>query len=99
MVRELSCAGAGGPISPRSRSTWANWPDLVFADIFMPELDGTAPVRSLKKELPNPYGILVSAQSENLCEELAKGGAFAFIPKIDLTIEALVQVLRQERLG
>ncbi len=72
-------------------------PDLVIADIFMPELEGTALARTLKEELPKLCVILVSAYSESAYEEVARGtGAIAYIPKIELTVEVLEQILRQE---
>ena len=73
-------------------------PDLVIADIFMPESDGIALARNLHQEFPFLRVVLVSAHSDKMYGELATSvGAHAFIPKIDLTVEVLEQVLRQAR--
>ena len=72
-------------------------PDLVIADMYMPEPDGLEVVRYVQSHFPGMKAILVSAQEERLYERLAREeGALAFVPKSRLSLEALRQALKGE---
>ena len=72
-------------------------PDLVIADIYMPEPDGLEVARYVKRHLSGVKAILVSAYEERVYERLAKEeGALAFIPKAKLSLNALRQALKGE---
>jgi YesN/AraC family two-component response regulator len=73
-------------------------PDLVIADVDMPDLDGLEVARSVQHQQPGIKVILFSSHTEPLYEKLArKEGALAFIPKSKLSLDALQQALRKER--
>ena len=72
-------------------------PDLVIADIYMPEPDGLEVARYVKRHFSGVKAILVSAYEERVYERLAKEeGALAFIPKARLSLDALRQALKGE---
>jgi len=72
-------------------------PDLVIADIYMPEPDGLEVARYVKRHFSGVKAILVSAYEERVYERLAKEeGALAFIPKAKLSLNALRQALKEE---
>jgi YesN/AraC family two-component response regulator len=72
-------------------------PDLVIADIYMPEPDGLEVARYVKRHFSGVKAILVSAYEERVYERLAKEeGALAFIPKAKLSLNALRQALKGE---
>ncbi len=70
-------------------------PDLVIADIYMPEPDGLEVARYVRHNFSGVKAILVSAYEEHVYERLAKDeGALAFIPKAKLYLAALRQALK-----
>ena len=70
-------------------------PDLVIADIYMPDLDGFDVARHLKRHFPEINVILVSARGEPIHERLARDeGALAFLPKTRITRDALCLALQ-----
>ncbi len=70
-------------------------PDLVIADIYMPDADGLEVARYVERHYPAVRVILVSAQEERIFEQLARQeGALAFIPKLKLSLDALRQILQ-----
>lgn len=72
-------------------------PDLVIADMYMPEPDGLEVTRYVQHNFPDTKAILVSAHEGYVYERLAREeGALAFIPKVKLSLEALRQALREE---
>ncbi len=72
-------------------------PDLLIMDVFMPNGDGPQVARTLQRRAPEIKTILISANVGNVYEQLAETqGAEGFIPKIDLTIDALRAVLEKE---
>jgi two-component system response regulator YesN len=72
-------------------------PDLVIADMYMPEPDGLEVTRYVQSNFPNTKAILVSAHEERVYERLARQeGALAFITKVRLSLEALRQALKKE---
>lgn len=72
-------------------------PDVVIADIFMPELDGLEVARYLHDHLPDVKVILISTYTGDIYEKMAREeGAIAFIPKSKLSLDALLQALPGE---
>lgn len=70
-------------------------PDLVIADMYMPEPDGLEVARYVQHNFSGVKAILVSAYEEHVYERLAKDeGALAFIPKAKLSLDALRQALK-----
>ena len=71
-------------------------PDLVLADIYMPDLDGLEVARYIREHFSGMKVILVSAAGGQAYERLAaEEGALAFIPKADLSLDALRRVLQR----
>ncbi len=63
-------------------------------DVFMPDGEGTQVAGVLQRRAPKIKIILISATAGAVYERLAQSqGAVGFIPKIDLTINALRAVL------
>ena len=72
-------------------------PDLVIADMYIPEPDGLEVARYIQSNFSNIKAIIVSAYEERVYERLAKEeGALAFIPKSKLSLDVLRQALRGE---
>jgi two-component system response regulator YesN len=70
-------------------------PDLVIADIYMPEPDGLEVARYVRHNFSGVKAILVSAYEEHVYERLARDeGALAFIPKAKLSLAALRRALK-----
>lgn len=70
-------------------------PDLIIADMYMPEPDGLEVARYVQRHFSNIKAILVSAYEERVYERLAKDeGALAFIPKTKLSLDALRRALQ-----
>ena len=69
-------------------------PDLVIADMYMPDPDGLEVARYVQNNFPGTKAILVSAHKDRVYEKLASDeGALAFIPKTRLSLDALRQAL------
>ena len=72
-------------------------PDLVIADMYMPDPDGLEVARYVQRHFSGIKAILVSAYEERVYERLAREeGALAFIPKARLSLDALRQALKGE---
>ncbi len=73
-------------------------PDLVIADMYVPEPDGLEVARYVQRHFSGMMkAILVSAYEERVYERLAREeGALAFIPKARLSLDALRQALKGE---
>jgi two-component system response regulator YesN len=68
-------------------------PDLVIADLFMPDMDGLEVLQSISKNYPSIKIILTSACDERVYSKLAKEeGALCFIPKAELSLNSLFQI-------
>ncbi len=71
-------------------------PDLVIADMYMPEPDGLEVAKYVQDLFPNTKAILVSAHEERVYQRLAKeAGALTFIPKVTFSLDVLRQALRE----
>jgi YesN/AraC family two-component response regulator len=71
-------------------------PDVVIADMYMPEPDGLEVARYVQRHFAGIKAIVVSAYEERVYERLAKEeGALAFIPKARLSLDALRQALKE----
>ena len=72
-------------------------PDVVIADIYMPDGDGLDVARSLRRDQPGIKTILVSAHTDRAYERLAEeADALAFIPKSRVSLDALMEHLERE---
>ena len=72
-------------------------PDLVIADVYMPEPDGVEVARYVTQHFPDIKVILISAHEERVYRSLARReGALTFIPKMRLSLYALRQALQGE---
>ena len=68
-------------------------PDLVIADVFMPDLDGLEIVQHIHKRYPAIKLILTSACHERAYAKMAKKeGALCFIPKVEFSLDYLDRV-------
>jgi len=74
-------------------------PDLVIADIYIPDPDGLEVAQYVQSHFPDIKVILVSAHAERIYKKLARDeGALGFIPKVSLSLETLRQTLQSEML-
>lgn len=72
-------------------------PDLILSDIDMPDIDGLDMTREVRDKFPNANVILFSGYAGRGYERLAQEeGALGFIPKMQLSLETVGQVLRGE---
>lgn len=72
-------------------------PNLVITDVDMPDGDGLEVVRILREQVPAVQVIVISGNTGKGYERLAREeGATAFIPKAQLSLEVLSQVLLEE---
>lgn len=68
--------------------------DLMIVDIYMPGMDGLEVARHVQRHHPGVGVVLVSAGRDKIYQRLARDeGALAFIPKLNLTLDALRRVL------
>jgi DNA-binding NarL/FixJ family response regulator len=69
-------------------------PDLAVIDVFMPEMNGLAAVREIKKVMPSlPVLIFTLHDSHQIRIESEKAGADAVLPKADGGVQ-LSQTIR-----
>ncbi len=71
-------------------------PDIVILELDIPEINGIAALRRLKRNHPRVKVLIYSAQSENVYAlSCIKAGAFGYLPKtarIDQILNALTQI-------
>ena len=73
-------------------------PDVLIADVYMPEPDGLEVARYLRLHFPAIKAILISAHEERTYARLAREeGALAFIPKAKLSVETLSRTLQGQK--
>ena len=71
-------------------------PDLVLADVEMPEMDGIDIVKIMAGQWPDVGVILISSNNEPFYYQAAKESrALTFIAKTDLSVAAIQQALRE----
>ena len=69
-------------------------PDLVLADLMMPDLDGLQLMAEIRRLHPQiPVVLMTASGNEQMVVEALRGGAASYIPKVDLRRE-LVQTLQ-----
>ncbi len=74
----------------------AHLPDLVLADVEMPEMDGIDMAKIIARQWPDIGVILISSNNEPFYYQAAKeSSALAFILKNDLSLATIQQVLRE----
>ncbi len=74
----------------------AHLPDLVLADVEMPEMDGIDIAKIMAGQWPDVGVILISGNNEPFYYQAAKESrALAFIAKTDLSVAAIQQALRE----
>jgi len=72
-------------------------PDLVIADMYIPEPDGLELVRLVQESYPEVKAILISAHEDRVYRRLAReAGALTFIPKVSFSMAAVRQALQGE---
>ncbi len=72
-------------------------PDLLIADVEMPEFNGLYVARRIRREWPETNVILISNHDAPTYEKLAiEAGALAFIPKTGLSLQALQHAWKRE---
>jgi two-component system, cell cycle sensor histidine kinase and response regulator CckA len=68
--------------------------DLVVSDVVMPEMDGPALMKELRKRNPDIKIIFVSGYAEDAFESLPDHKQFNFLPK-PFTLKQLVSVVKE----
>lgn len=70
-------------------------PDLIIADMYMPEPDGLEVAKCVQIHYPDTRAILVSAYADRVYDRLAKeAGALTFIPKVSFSLDVLRKALQ-----
>lgn len=74
-------------------------PDVVLMDLMMPEMDGAAATREIRKYFPDVQVIiLTSFKEQNRVEDALQAGAIGYLLK-DVSIEELAAAVRLAKLG
>jgi YesN/AraC family two-component response regulator len=95
--RDFELVGEAGSGEEALRLVHETNPDLVVADLYMPEPDGLEVIRILSQQSPNTRTILTSANCDPIHQQLAKEeGALAFIPKVSFSLRILRKTLEEE---
>lgn len=73
-------------------------PDLIIADMYMPEPDGLEVAKCVQTHFPETRAILVSAYADRVYGRLAEeAGALTFIPKVSFSLEVLRKALQEAK--
>ena len=73
-------------------------PELVIADVYMPDLDGLELARHIQQHFPAISVIIIGAHEDRVYERLAmEEGAMAFLPKSNLSLETVRQTFQVRR--
>jgi two-component system cell cycle sensor histidine kinase/response regulator CckA len=73
--------------------------DLVVSDVVMPEMDGPALLKELRKRKPELKIVFVSGYAEDaFAKSLPQGEQFAFLPK-PFTLKQLVAAVKETMRG
>ena len=72
-------------------------PDLLIIDFFLPDMDGLEVASTLSSQLPNLNVIIISSHVVEVYAALeASGQTATFLPKSDLSVSALRDLLSGE---
>lgn len=94
---EFSVVGEAASGEEALRLVAALAPDLVIADVDMPQGDGLELARHIRQRWPGSKVVLISGHGERGYQRLAREAeALAFIPKLSLSLDALRQALKGE---
>lgn len=72
-------------------------PEVVLLDIGLPGADGLEVAQLLRSKGPGPVVILISTREAELGRRLAAGVAAGYLPKSELSGEAIARVVREQR--
>src|SRR5688572_4109284 len=79
-------------------------PDIVLTDLVMPEMDGLALVKQIRREFPGlPVVLLTAHGNEDIAAQALRTGASGYVPKQHLnrdlsrTLEGVLAVARANR--
>ncbi len=98
LSKEFNVVGEAGSGAEAIHMVNALLPDVIIADIYMPDPDGLEVVRFVQRHCPSTKAILISAQEEQVYEIMAKReGALAFIPKTKVSIDTLTHFLAVQK--
>lgn len=75
----------------------ARWrPDVVLLDVGLPDVDGVEVARRLQREVRCPSVILISSRDVAYGRLVATGVAAGYMPKDELCLAAVLEVLRTQ---
>ena len=62
-------------------TAWATFPDMVFLDVSMPEMDGISAAAAIRRKLKIPILLLTNAHDSETVKRAAECGVAAFLTK------------------
>lgn len=72
-------------------------PDVILLDIGLPGTSGLEIARRLRADQARPVVILISTREAELGQRLAAGVAAGYLPKSELSAEAIVRIVSAQR--